>query len=1382
DLHKFSLKLGTRYSFLPHFNLRVKYMEPLLTLIKEVVDNKSQTPSLSNNISIQPNPQNYSPNKNNKENSSIKKNQQKDNIIDEFVPESEHLDFLLPQSPSQPSSFFSQVSSGHKLSKIEEHSGKLTTIKESKLENRLLLPTTTTLSRSSSEESASLRELEAKDLTVLGEENGGRDSYGTFQSRVYNHNRDGLSRILEGKNDKNCEESSINPKNITNVTPVTSSPETSTDVSSILHPSLSVSLDSIHSEKSVFGDMYSAIRDGHPDVAVSPCPSPTPISNTKPLRTSKDTKTGILRSMEDKYPSPGAYFALRSGPMGDLSGGLSPHKRPKFLSNQNTNRNERFPAPSIDTSRPERSMSGRMAMEGWPTSPRRMQLVSPRFKSLTDLVEDPEGSEQQSEVLALQSKSISSNNESSVAPSPGSLLAIIEDTENEEESTEDKNCEEPEQDHDINAKSKNDGRSRSSRLVDLLPSDNGTILSSHIGAQSLRMHKPSLPYDSGARESSDSILEDMKSISKVIISDETSDQEDCQDEEQKEKSKSRNEKRLSGSFKSNLIGIKKPKEESKPEPIKNSTGSRITSRFSSIQVRRTTPQMLTVKTPLPMLSETEDDEEDMDFISDGTNERPKLPRSSENSDVSTPSTPMTPSVQSAPVTPANSKSHSWRWPKRPFSPARGKNKETERIQKNDNPADHIGKVGNIWAKKTLGQLRIYHQRHSPSILNKGFGLPSPLKESSSPLLSPMSDLSDAKKSPAIVIPEQPLETINEEDEEDDGIGVWSSEEVDLTDSGVEEKSPRSPTVVPPQIIEEPEEPRGMKVSPEHLTVVGGPIINKNSPNASTSSLPLRSSPSNSSLAKHNAKPVFESTFMISNHADEPLRYEILWPAFRFDVSPAYGVVKPKSVTVIKISVMNKHLAAQSRREEIRESKRLMGILKGPAQNDEDRPLMGRTRILVLCENGERGEVIVDVVPPRKKTKGEAENSRASKDKKETEDKNFIRRLSKSGGRSLTRTVDDLIKAARARKKKAAKPEEGSPRSTSASRGKSTVSKATGSSSKPSGTPNLRRNTSSRPTSRPSSPESNIKQHGPVRKHMTTSSSRSRPNTPDTHRSQSEHTSPSPISRSRTPDENRLGKQYPQRKNFIYIGVPGNVSCPDTIIREENHSVFRIHNPTNKPVTWHLKTVTNPFLRRSDSTNSSQKINDEVFLIMKTSGLLRAGTTEKVVVSFRPMLAGTYYQSFMLEDSSSPETSAGGITIRIQGEGKVDSSSQSKVDTRKSTNSKAVDFEVSEKKILIPTTRVGRRKSVGIKINNPSNQLIRIKCKCEVEGSSISSSILSIPLSSVQIKPRAFVLLPVRFLPKEVGEVRAIVKLQAVGRSEVQVDIVAEGVTDTSTTN
>ncbi|CAG8735670.1 33812_t:CDS:1 [Racocetra persica] len=468
--------------------------------------------------------------------------------------------------------------------------------------------------------------------------------------------------------------------------------------------------------------------------------------------------------------------------------------------------------------------------------------------------------------------------------------------------------------------------------------------------------------------------------------------------------------------------------------------------------------------------------------------------------------------------------------------------------------------------------------------------------------------------------------------------------------------------------------------------------------------------------------------------------------------------------------MNKHFSAGSRHDETKDSRKLMGILKGSETIDNNnKPLMGRTRILVLCENGERKEVVVDIVQVKKKAKGETEAARSSKNVKDSEDGNFRR--------SFSQKMDNLFRVAkRARTKKDNKDEDKS-RSTN-NKVKTSVSKAIGSTSKSASLSVPKKSMSSGPTSRPSSPEGSNKYNHTVRKYASTTSIRSRPNTPDTYR---QNTSPS--IRSRTPDESKPGKQLPQRKNFIYIGVPGNISCPTTVIRETNHSVFRIHNPTNKPVTWHLTTATNPFLRRSDTTNSAQKINDEVFLIMKTSGLLRAGQTERVDISFRPIFIGTYSQSFMLEDSISSEGSGGlgGVSVRVQGEGRADVSSQIKVDTKKS-GSRTMDFEVSESEIQIPATRIGKRRSVGININNPSNQLVRIKCKCEVMGN-ISGSIpnLSIPLSSVQIKPHASVTLPVRFQPREVGEVRAVVKLQAIGRAEVLVDIIAKGVQDTPET-
>ncbi|CAG8529131.1 7262_t:CDS:2, partial [Dentiscutata heterogama] len=1308
---------------------------------------------------------------------------------------------------NQPSSLFPQPPASRKLSTIEEKTELVTTIQESKLASRLLRPTST-LSRSSSSDGS--KESDIKDLAASEEEKiDQEDSFVTKNRRVYNHNIDAISRILEekdinvlateqiGEGDGNSEnkDTSNNPTCRTNInlsiptiftSSEHSSEHSSADISTLL-PSLSVDLDSTHSDKSILGDAYSAIKDDYSDVSVSLYPSPVPISNVTPLRNFKDGRIGIR---EERYPSPKTYFTHRNGPMGDLSGVLSPHKRSRFI--PPPNRIDRLPVPSIDTSRPERSMSGRMAMEGWPTSPRRMQLASPRFNSLTDLEEGPEGSEQQQESPSLRANPISSQYSSSAAgsnnvggrtsPPIPSKLGLNAITELESQNNND-------------ILSSGNFSTKSTRLGELQQSDNEMPSSPSLASS--QPSETSQPVLSSSKRNLGGVSKPFvhESMGLGIVAEEIQDDKN---------SKGSSEKRSSGSFTLKLGEIEEESEETeqqleqkqpelikstsnrktrtifskethteepRSESIRKSTSAKITRRLfpsiPSIQSRRTATHMLTVKTPLPMLSETEDEE---DAESSTTSARQELIRSPDQSDTSPfPSAPATPSTLLASTTPASVKSMtSWRWPKRPFSPAREKHKES---QNQDNPADHIGKVGNIWAKKTLGQLRKYHQRHSPSILGRKFGLASPVKESHNSLQSPVSDISDSKKSQTVQVLEETLETINEEDE-DDEIGIWSSEEVDLTEPCTDEKKIQSPTsmnVLNQQIIEEVvEEPHGMRVSPEYLTVVGGPSVNAASPNASSTSLSLRSNPSSSSLAKHNAKPLFETTFTISNNTDEPLRYEILWPAFRFDVSPAYGIVKAQSVTVVKISVMNKHFAAGARRDETKDSRRLMGILKGSESNDYNKPLMGRTRILVLCENGERKEVVVDIVQVKKKAKGEVEAARSSKNVKNSEDGSFIRR-------SISQKVDNLIRAAKAaRTKKTTKIEDKS--RSAGNKGKSSVSisKAPGSTVKSISSSATKKSILSGHTSRSSSPESNNKYPG-IRKYPSTTSIRSRPNTPDTYR---QIVSPLPGTRSRTPDESKSGKQFPQRKNFIYIGVPGNISCPTTVIRETNHSVFRIHNPTNKPVTWHLTTATNPFLRRSDTTNSAQKINEEVFLIMKTSGLLRAGQTERVDISFRPIFIGTYYQSFMLEDSISSEGSGGlgGVSVRIQGEGKADVSNPIKADTKKS-GSKLMDFEVSESEIQIPATRIGRRRSVGININNPSNQLVRIKCKCEVIGNT-SGSNLSIPLSSVQIKPRASVTLPVRFQPKEVGETRAVVKLQAVGRAEVLVDVIAKGVQDT----
>ncbi|CAG8579267.1 21407_t:CDS:2 [Rhizophagus irregularis] len=1308
-------------------------LNSLLSKFNKVVKDKSQTPSLNiqrvikdgyEPIKLEGNDKVFSPKISNKDNSDTKKTQQKNNINSSFIEhELPSKDFILEdlsqQSFTQPPSLFPTHTAGRKLSTIVGKTELVSnTIQSSELDTKILRPSPALSSSSSSDG------LEVSDLSVSLEEKFDKVNCVTIKNRrVYNNNIDTLPKILKDQDisenqvetflvGEEGEQITSDISNISsnnnlipiNTTHILSSNLNSSDypTSSILNSTSSSSTFSdsisIHSDKSILGDIiYNSIPSSPPSITQN-------ISST-PL---KNTKTGLHR--EDRYPSPRTYFSRKSGPMGDLS-----------------------------DSTKER---GRMGVEGWPAShQRRMQLGSPRLKSLSDLVE--ESSEQQESSSCrdnpLPSSNLSSQN---VFESSCVQIPIKQNKESQElelkakkqaEILESKNDEK-----DILSKPvKFFNRTSNSRYMELISNNDE---SQSFGKRQSILSSSKRTFNNPKT----SLLQDMQSISEEEKDDDVIDKQD--------KTKGRNEKRLSsGSFSSKL---EKSIEESKSEPLKRSSGGRI-SRLLSIQSRRTLPH-LNIRTPLSIsISETEDEEEETEMSSDNTSGRYILP--SDQSDVSpSPSSISITPISSVPMTPITPKSNSWRWPKRPFSPAREKHKE-EQVKSDDNPSDHIGKVGNIWAKKTLGQLRKYHQRQSPSILSRGLSLPSPLKEPVSPLQSPVSDISDSKKSPAVSIPEQPLETINEE--EDEEIGIWSSEEVDLTDS---EKKPPTPTSIN-SILNSPilEEPQGMKVSPEHLTVAGGPSVIRDSPNASTTSLTLRSNPSSSSLAKHNAKPLFETTFTISNITDKPLKYEILWPAFRFDITPAYGTIKPQSVTVVKISVMHKHLTVGSKRED---SKKLIGMLKGSEKNG-DKPLMSRTRILVLCENGERKEVVIDIVPVKKETKGEIESIRSSSKNARDENGNFISR----SGKSFSRTVDDLIKAARARAKakKQTRPED-KPRSTKTSKGKSTAVTTTSSTGKNLSAPVPRRSSSSKPPSRSSSPEGSNRNRV-VRKKASSSSLRSRPNTPD-------------IARSRTPDESKSIKQLPQRKNFLYVGVPGHINCSPTTIRETNHSVFRIQNPTNKPVTWHLTTATNPFLRRSESSNNSaQKINDEVFLIMKTSGFLRPGQTEKVVVSFRPVIVGTYHQNFMLEDSMNAEGAGGlgGVSVRIQGEGKVDASTSVRPDIKRSTSSRAKDFEVSETEVNIPATRVGKRRSVGIKIRNPSSQLIRIKCKIELNNcTNESSAALSIPLSSVQIKPHAFVLLPVRFQPKEIGEIRGIVKLQAVGRTEIEIDIVAEGVSET----
>ncbi|CAG8765303.1 19093_t:CDS:2, partial [Racocetra fulgida] len=218
-----------------------------------------------------------------------KDNSNTDCLIDEFSPAELQLDYSSQQS--------------RKLSTIEEKTELVTTIKESKLASRLFRPTST-LSKSSSSDGSN--ELDIKDLAASEEEKiDQEDSFVTKQNRRVYNSIDAFSRILEerdinvlateknGEGDGNSENKDISNNSTcrTNINlsipTIFTSEHSPTDISSILLPSIS-DLDSVHSDKSILSDTYSAIKDDHSDVSVSLYPSPVPISNVTPLRNFKD--------------------------------------------------------------------------------------------------------------------------------------------------------------------------------------------------------------------------------------------------------------------------------------------------------------------------------------------------------------------------------------------------------------------------------------------------------------------------------------------------------------------------------------------------------------------------------------------------------------------------------------------------------------------------------------------------------------------------------------------------------------------------------------------------------------------------------------------------------------------------------------------------------------------------------------------------------------------------------------------------------------------------------------------------------------------------------------------------------------------------------------
>ncbi|RIA78714.1 hypothetical protein C1645_842527 [Glomus cerebriforme] len=326
-------------------------LDSLLSKINQVVNNKSQTPSLNNNsiprasgiirdgyepIKLEGTDKVFSPIISNKDNSDTKKTQQKNNsnsesFIEHELSSKEHnLEVLSQQSSSQPPSLFPTNTAGRK-STIAEQTNILTTKQQSELDSQLLRPITALSRSSSSDGSVSLKESEVSDLSISVEEKFDKeDNCVTKKSRhVYSNNRDVLPKILKDQvnfseqveplfvgetgEQITSDNSTISTNIIIPTTHILSSNHSSSEYST--------SSLSIHSDNSILGDIV------YNNIAIpSSSPSSSTISNisSPPLRNTKLHR-------EDKYPSPGAYFSHKSGPMGDLSGGLSPNKRVNLI-------------------------------------------------------------------------------------------------------------------------------------------------------------------------------------------------------------------------------------------------------------------------------------------------------------------------------------------------------------------------------------------------------------------------------------------------------------------------------------------------------------------------------------------------------------------------------------------------------------------------------------------------------------------------------------------------------------------------------------------------------------------------------------------------------------------------------------------------------------------------------------------------------------------------------------------------------------------------------------------------------------------------------------------------------------------------------------------
>ncbi|CAG8485444.1 405_t:CDS:1 [Diversispora eburnea] len=347
------------------------------------------------------------------------------------------------------------------------------------------------------------------------------------------------------------------------------------------------------------------------------------------------------------------------------------------------------------------------------------------------------------------------------------------------------------------------------------------------------------------------------------------------------------------------------------------------------------------------------------------------------------------------------------------------------------------------------------------------------------------------------------------------------------------------------------------------------------------------------------------------------------------------------------------------------------------------------------------------------------------------------------------------------------------------------------------------------SSRPNTPNSdkNFKQNS----FKSKLNSNSRPHTPDINKRLSRsnnNNSPSTLTGSRTPSRSRSNtpeldgskrksiqnsllndndnyemkplKEPLTSSNFIHLGIPGEINFPSANIREISIGVFHIFNPLENPISWSLIPAAKSMFRRlGTATNAAQKVEDDIFVVTKPRGFLRPKHAERVDVKFRPLGVGTYSQTYVLEGTTDGGGSAvDSVSMKFQGIA-TENTFNALLKKHKASQPKEIKFEVDETTIKIPSTRIGKQRSLGIKISNVAKEAIRLICKCETTAGPGGKFILSLPMNSVVIKPGGFSIIPVRFQPRVEGEVKGVVTIQSPqGNAEVKVDIVAKGILDT----